>query len=90
MSSDKQRLTVLSRLSAEYPSTVSLEEIRIDTSLSESDFRRVIAYLEEKAYVELEHVTKGVEGVFGAARITAAGLDYVEKRCRQVRASIIR
>ena len=90
MNAEKQRLTVLNRLSAEYPSCVSLEEIRTDTHLQENDFRRVVAYLQEKAFIELEHVTQGVEGVFGEARITAAGLDYVEHRSRQVRATIIR
>lgn len=90
MNAEKQRLTVLNRLSAEYPSCVSLEEIRTDTHLQENDFRRVVAYLQEKAFIELEDVTQGVDGVFGKARITAAGLDYVEGRSRQVKATIIR
>ncbi len=87
---EKQRLTVLNRLSAEYPSGASLESIRQDTGLSEHAFRRVVAYLEEKAFIELENVTQGIEGVYGNARITASGLDYVESRSRLVRASLIR
>ncbi len=90
MNAEKQRLTVLNRLSAEYPSCVSLEAIRKDTHLPEYEFRRVVAYLQEKVFIELEDVTQGVEGVFGEARITAAGLDYVEDRSKQVRATIIR
>lgn len=90
MNAEKQRLTVLNRLSAEYPSCVSLEEIRKDTHLKEHEFKRVVAYLQEKAFIELENVKQGVDGVFGEARITAAGLDFIENRSRQVRATIIR
>lgn len=89
MNAEKQRLTVLNRLSAEYPAHVSLEAIRKDTHLPEYEFRRVVAYLQEKAFIELEDVTQGVEGVFGEARVTAAGLDHVESRSKQVRATII-
>ena len=90
MNAEKQRLTVLNRLSAEYPSRVSLEEIRKDTHLESNDFKRVVAYLQEKAFIELEDVKQGVDDVFGEAKITAAGLDFVESRSRQVKASIIR
>ena len=90
MSAEKQRMTVLNRLSAEYPAFVSLEAIRHETNLTERDFERVMAYLQEKAFIELADVTQGVHGVFGEARITAAGLDYIEARSRQVKATLIR
>ncbi len=90
MSIEKQRLTVLNRLSAEYPSFVCMEAIRHDTSLSEHDFMRVAAYLQEKAFIELDDVKQGGDGVFGKARITAAGLDFMESRNRQIRATVIR
>jgi hypothetical protein len=90
MTAEKQRLTVLNRLSAEYPSFVSLEEMRQDTLLFEVEFQRVVAYLQEKAYIELRDIKHGESDVFGEARITAAGMDYIEAKSRQVRASIIR
>ena len=90
MNPEKQQLTVLNRLSAEYPSVVSLEEIRADTNLYEVEFRRVIAYLQEKAFIELENLSQGVDGIFGSARITAAGLDYLLQSSKRVRASFIR
>ena len=90
MSAEKKRLTVLNRLSAEYPSAISLEKIRKDTHLDDHDFKRTVAYLQEKQYIDLENVAQGVEGVYGEARITVLGLDYVEAKSRQVRASIIR
>jgi hypothetical protein len=83
-------MTVLNRLSAEYPAFVSLEAIRGDTNLDEQDFRRVAAYLQEKQYIDLDNVKQGVGGVYGSARITVLGLDYAESRSRQVRVSIIR
>ena len=70
MSAEKQRLTVLNRLSAEYPASVSLEELRKDTALNEADFRRTVAYLEEKALIDVIDLKEGVGGVFGEARIT--------------------
>ena len=90
MSAEKQRLSVLNRLSAEYPASVSLEELRKDTALNEADFRRTVAYLEEKALIDVIDLKEGVGGVFGEARITASGLDFVECSARRVRASWIR
>ena len=90
MTAEKQRLTVVNRLSAEYPSFVSLEEMRQDVNMSDLEFKRTLAYLRERQYLDLDNVKQGGEGVYGEARITALGLDYVEARSRQVRASIIR
>ena len=69
---------------------MSLEELRKDTALHEADFRRAVAYLEEKTFIDLIDVKQGVDGVFGEARITASGLDFVERSARRVRASWIR
>ena len=90
MSAEKQRMTVLNRLSAEYPASVPLEELRKDAALHDADFRRVVAYLEEKALIDIDDLKEGVDGVFGVARITAAGLDCVESGARRVRASWLR
>ena len=89
MNAENHRMTVLNRLSAEYPAFVSLEEIREDTLLYEVELQRVMAYLQEKAFIELRDIKRGESEMFGEARITAAGMDYVESRSKQVRASII-
>ena len=83
-------LKVLNCLFGEYPRTMELERCREHTNMAEHDFLRVIAYLQEKAFLELENATEGICGVFGQARITAAGIDYVNTRSRKVRASVIR
>lgn len=87
---EKLRMTVLNRLSAEYPASVSLEEVRRETCLTDRDFRSAVAYLHEKALIELGDVKQGVDGVYGTARLTAAGLDYIEAKARAVRAHVIR
>ena len=83
-------LKVLNCLFGGYPNFMELETCRQRSALTEGDFLRVIAYLEEKAFVELEQVSRGVDGTFGRGRITAAGIDYVNGRSRRVTASVLR
>lgn len=81
-------LKVLNCLFGEYPRTMELECCREHTNIAEHDFLRVVAYLKEKAFIELEDATEGLCGVFGQARITAAGIDFVNGRSRRVKATV--
>lgn len=86
---DELALKVLNCLFGEYPQGMELEKCRERTCVAEHDFLRVAAYLQEKAYVEIEDATEGLCGVFGRARITAAGIDFVNTRSRRVKASVL-
>ena len=90
MSTERQRMSVLNRLSAEYPASVSIEALRRDTGIGGGDLRRALAYLEEKALIDILDLKEGVGEIFGQARATAAGLDLVEERSRRVRAAWLR
>lgn len=81
-------LKVLNCLFGEYPRTMELERCREHTNIAEHDFLRVVAYLQEKAFLEIENATEGLVGVYGQARITAAGIDFVNGRSRRVKATV--
>ncbi len=82
-------LKVLNCLFGEYPRFMELERCRERTNIAERDFLRVVAYLEEKAFLETEETTEGFTGVFGKAKLTAAGIDFVNGRGRRVKASVL-
>ena len=88
---DKTALKVLNRLSAEYPDYMELEVCRKDIAANHAEFKRSVAYLEELALIDLNESAMGVtEGIFGDVRITASGLDALNKSSRKVRATFIR
>lgn len=82
-------LKVLNCLYGEYPREMELEKCRERTNIAELDFLRVVAYLQEKAYITLDDTLEGLTGVYGKARITAAGIDFVNERGRRVKASVL-
>lgn len=82
---------ILSRLSSAYPSYMQLEACRKEVCEEPASFRRGVAYLEEKAFVELRGLTEGeADGVFGEVRATASGLDYLNKKSRRVTATFFK
>lgn len=83
-------LKVLNCLFSEYPRFMELERCRERTNMGAADLLKTAAYLEEKAFIELEDALKGVEGLFGRARITAAGIDWINGRSRRVSVSVLR
>ena len=84
-------LKILNRLSAAYPDYMELEVCRKDIDADHAEFKRGIAYLEELALIDIKKSAMSVqEGIFGDVRITASGLDALDKRSRSVRASFIR
>ncbi len=88
---DKTALKVLNRLSAEYPDYMELEACRKDIHATHAEFKRSVAYLEELALIDLKEAAMGIaEGIFGDVRITASGLDALNKSSRKVRATFIR
>ncbi|MDO5562520.1 MAG: hypothetical protein Q4F74_02805 [Synergistaceae bacterium] len=88
---ERLALKVLNCLFGVYPDFMELEKCRERSNLSESDFLRVVAYLQEKAFIELEEPTRGVAtGIYGRARITSAGIDTVDLKSKKVKVSVIR
>lgn len=84
-------LKILNRLSAIFPEYMELEVCRKDIDASHAEFKRGVAYLEELALIDLRNAAEGVhEGIFGDVRVTASGLDALEKNSRKVRATFIR
>lgn len=85
-------LKILNRLSAAYPSFIELEVCRAECDVKSHLFKRAVAYLEEKALVELRDLKEGeADGaIFGDVRATAAGLDYLNGHSRKVRATFLR
>ena len=88
---DKIAMKVLNRLSAVYPDYMELELCRKDINVTHAEFKRGVAYLEELALIDLKEAVCGVhEGVFGDIRITASGLDALNKHSKTIRATFIR
>ncbi len=88
---DKIALKVLNRLSAVFPDYMELEVCRKDIDVSHAEFKRGIAYLEELALIDIKKGAMGVhEGIYGDVRVTASGLDALNKHSRKVRATFIR
>lgn len=88
---DKIALKILNRLSAVYPDYMELEVCRKDIDVCHAEFKRGVAYLEELALIAIKNAAMGVhEGIFGDARITANGLDALNKYSKKVRATFIR
>lgn len=88
---DKLVLKILNRLSAAYPEYMQLEECRNDIDETPSAFKRGVSYLEELALVDLRDAKEGLhEGIYGDIRVTASGIDYLEKRSKKIRATFVR
>lgn len=85
-------IKILNRLSAAYPSFIELEVCRCECDLKSHLFKRTVAYLEEKALIELRDLKEGEadSAIFGDIRATAAGLDYLNSHSRKVRATFLR
>ena len=88
---DKIAFKILNRLSAAYPDHIELEVCREDIAAEHAEFKRGVAYLEELALIDVRKPAMGLgEGIYGDARITASGIDELNKRSRKVRASFIK
>jgi hypothetical protein len=73
----KQRVDFMTRLywaaDGSVSEFVSAYEIGADISVPETDIRRLVEYLEERAFIKVD------DHKLGVIRITANGIDYVEK-----------
>lgn len=88
---EKLATNILSRLSGAYPSFIQLEECRREICVDAAEFKRGVAYLEEKAFAEIRDLSAGeCDGVYGEIRITAAGLDYLSRQSRRVKATFFK
>lgn len=88
---NKIALKILNRLSAAYPDYMELEVCRKDIDVDHAEFKRGVSYLEELALIDVRKPAMGVqEGIFGDVRITASGLDALDKRSGSIRVSFIR
>ena len=88
---DRIAMKVLNRLSAEYPDYMELEVCRKDIDADHAEFKRSVAYLEELALIDLRNAKMAThEGIFGDVRITASGLDALNKRSKKIKATFIR
>lgn len=85
-------IKILNRLSAAYPSFIELEVCRAECDVKPHLFKRAVAYLEEKALVELRDLKEGEadSAIYGDIRATAAGLDFLNNHSRRVRATFLR
>lgn len=82
---------ILNRLSAVYPDFMELEVCRKDIDADHAEFKRGVSYLEELALIDIRNPAMGVqEGIYGDARITASGLDAMDKRSGGIRVTFIR
>lgn len=69
---------------------MQLEECRRDICEERAPFKRGVAYLEEKAFIEVKRVESGeCDGIFGEVRVNAAGLDHLEKSSRRVKVTLL-
>lgn len=89
---ERLALKVLNCLYGVYPDEMELEKCRERSNLAETDFLRVVSYLGEKAFIEMEDdAERGVAaGIYGRARITSAGIDWAESKGRKVRISVVK
>ena len=88
---ERLALKVLNSLFGSYPDFMELEKCRERSNLSEGDFLRVVAYLQEKAFIEVDDPSRGITtGIYGRARITSAGIDCVDLSGKKVRVTVIK